>query len=204
LDHQQTNPESILVVVQSYVINAFYSDPHFGHANIIKLAGRPFSSTKRMDAELIRRYNDKIGMNDVVLWLGDAFLCPIDRAKEIMRQLNGIKLLVLGNHDRTIKVMTEIGFSLVMDTASLNIDGRSCRFCHFPYAGVIHAHGVDDRFKERRLVKRRNEILIHGHTHVNKKVTNNMINVGCDANDFAPVLYDELIQLMQKHFPHPA
>lgn len=184
------------------MINAFYSDPHFGHTNIIKLAGRPFSSVKRMDEYLIYRYNDKVGMNDVVLWLGDAFLCPIDKAKGIMQQLNGTKLLVLGNHDRTTKTMTDIGFSLVMDTASLNIDGRSCRFSHFPYAGAVHARGVDDRFKEKRLTRRRNEILIHGHTHTDRKVMNSMINVGCDANDFAPVLYDELVQTMKKHFPH--
>ena len=33
------------------------SDTHFSHARIIELAGRPFSTSEEMDAELIRRWN---------------------------------------------------------------------------------------------------------------------------------------------------
>jgi calcineurin-like phosphoesterase family protein len=49
-------------------IKAFYSDPHYGHFNILKYCGRPFSSIQEMNREFIARYNSKIGPSDTVLW----------------------------------------------------------------------------------------------------------------------------------------
>lgn len=189
------------------MISAFYSDPHFCHGigkerNIVTLAGRPFSSVEEMDEQLIIRYNDRIGMNDTVLWLGDAFLCHKEKAKEIMGRLNGYKLLINGNHDKNIKTMVECGFDLVTHQVSIYIAGHTCRCCHYPYAGVEHNKGIDDRYLERRPERRKGELLIHGHTHINRKINNNMIHVGVDAWDFRPVLYDEMVQLIRKHFPN--
>lgn len=187
------------------MITAYYSDPHFGHkssrTDICKLANRPFNSVDEMDVELVRRYNERIGMSDIVLWLGDVFLCHKERAREIVRQMNGIKFLIPGNHDRSVKSMTDLGFALIMDSASLTIAGRICRFCHYPYAGVEHNKGEDDRFLEKRPERRKGEILIHGHTHKNQQVFENMIHIGVDAWDFYPVMHYEIVQLIQKHFP---
>lgn len=182
------------------MITAFYSDPHFGHKNICAYAERPFVSVDEMNSVLIERYNYRIGENDTVLWLGDAFLCHFDKAKMIMDTLNGKKILIDGNHDRSVKQMCEIGFDLVMHQAALYISGRNCHFCHYPYAGTEHVHGKDDRFVEKRPVRRKGEILIHGHTHTRRKVHENMIHVGVDAWNFEPVMYNELVELMEKHF----
>lgn len=187
------------------MITAFYSDPHFGHkssrTDICKLANRPFNSIDEMDEVLIHNYNERIGANDTVLWLGDAFLCHFEKAKETMDRLNGKKLIILGNHDRSVKFLSSLGFELIIDTASLNISDRGCRFSHYPYAGVEHNKGKDDRFLEKRPERKKGEILIHGHTHKNQQVFENMIHVGVDAWDFFPVMYDEVVQLIQKHFP---
>jgi calcineurin-like phosphoesterase family protein len=154
-----------------------------------------------MDEELIRRYNERIGMNDNVLWLGDAFLCYFEKAKNIMDRLNGRKFIILGNHDRSVKSLSSLGFELIIDGASLNIAGRACRFSHYPYANVGHNKGEDDRYLEKRPERKKGEILIHGHTHKNQQVFENMIHVGVDAWSYFPVMYDELAQLIQKHFP---
>ena len=49
-------------------------DTHFGHRRINELAGRPFATVEEMDAELFRRWNAVVGVDDVVLHLGDLAL----------------------------------------------------------------------------------------------------------------------------------
>jgi calcineurin-like phosphoesterase family protein len=48
------------------VITHFYSDPHFGHTNIIKYCDRPFASVDEMNEELVARYNASVGPDDFV------------------------------------------------------------------------------------------------------------------------------------------
>ena len=49
----------------------FTSDLHFGHENALRFDKRPFASVEEMDAELIRRWNAKVGKVDLVYVLGD-------------------------------------------------------------------------------------------------------------------------------------
>ena len=81
-------------------VNFVTSDTHFSHARIIELAGRPFTSTEDMDAELMRRWNQTVGPDDVVLHLGDLALGPIAESLPLTTQLHGHRFLVPGNHDR--------------------------------------------------------------------------------------------------------
>lgn len=75
------------------------SDTHFGHENIIKYCNRPFSSVEEMDQTMIKRWNETVSNNDIVIHLGDfSFYCK-DKTREIIKQLNGKKILIMGNHD---------------------------------------------------------------------------------------------------------
>ena len=38
----------------------FTGDLHFGHENVLKFDGRPFDTVEEMDAELVRRWNNKV------------------------------------------------------------------------------------------------------------------------------------------------
>lgn len=49
----------------------FTSDNHFGHERVIGFDNRPFASVEEMDAEMIRRWNAKVGKGDLVYFLGD-------------------------------------------------------------------------------------------------------------------------------------
>ena len=51
----------------------FIGDPHFGHANIIRLCGRPFEDVESMDREMIRLWNARVRPEDTVWILGDLF-----------------------------------------------------------------------------------------------------------------------------------
>ena len=76
------------------------SDLHFGHENIIRYCDRPFADVDEMDAELVRRWNERVAPDDVVWVLGDVALGPIHRSLGLVAELAGDKRLVSGNHDR--------------------------------------------------------------------------------------------------------
>ena len=81
----------------------FTSDTHFGHNNILKLGNkRPFNTIEEHDQTLIDNWNKVVGKGDIVFHLGD-FSMNYDQEKieNTLKQLNGQKHLILGNHDRT-------------------------------------------------------------------------------------------------------
>lgn len=67
----------------------FTSDTHFGHSGILKWESlsRPYDDSEEMDEDLIKRWNEKVGPDDVVFFLGD-FTLGADAA-QYWNQLNG-------------------------------------------------------------------------------------------------------------------
>lgn len=79
----------------------FTGDLHLGHENVIKFDNRPFETVEEMDAELIRRWNNKVGKGDLVYVLGDIiWKARNDDAPSLIKSLNGQIILIKGNHDR--------------------------------------------------------------------------------------------------------
>ena len=76
----------------------FIADTHFGDDKIRRYENRPFADTAKMDAELIRRWNETVSEEDIVYHLGD--FGGDGREGEILQSLHGIKYLVKGNHDK--------------------------------------------------------------------------------------------------------
>lgn len=80
------------------MIKRFYiSDTHFGHKNIIKLAGRPFKDVHEMDYALVKNWNSVVSPMDEVYHLGDFAWFG---APKYFHELNGLKHLIKGNHDK--------------------------------------------------------------------------------------------------------
>lgn len=111
----------------------FYSDPHFGHKNVIRYCDRPFKDITEMREKLIKRWNACVKMEDTVYVLGDVFFCGKQDAKKIMSRLNGTKILIRGNHDRSPETMINLGFHAVFEKAEMLIAKKLVRLCHFPY-----------------------------------------------------------------------
>jgi len=92
----------------------FIADTHFGGENIRRYENRPFESAAEMDEKLIENWNYVVAEEDTVYVLGD-FSDYMDSGKEseILSELNGNKILVMGNHDshRTPQEWREIGFA---------------------------------------------------------------------------------------------
>jgi len=168
------------------------SDTHFGHANIIKYCGRPFASADEMDAALIRNWNAVVGVDDVVVHLGDFAFKTRRKVEDILAQLNGHVYLVLGNHDSVGHMSRVTRFRGVFcgepmkDYIILRVnDSDWACLTHYPLAGnnPAYLHLLPIFFG-------------HIHTSAIKKIEDGPHNVlgtydvGVDNNDFTPVEFD--------------
>ncbi len=81
--------------MKEYVI----ADLHFGHKNIIKHEKRPFENIEEMDKNLIAMWNNIASKEDVIYILGDFSWYNGAKTSELLKRLNGRKILIIGNHD---------------------------------------------------------------------------------------------------------
>ena len=90
------------------------ADLHFGHKNIIKYCNRPFADTDEMDRALIKNWNETVSNNDTVLVLGDVGFGSKEYIACLIKQLNGKKFLIMGNHDNwSEQTYRDMGFHTV-------------------------------------------------------------------------------------------
>lgn len=75
------------------------SDTHFCHAKVIEFERehRPFETIEAHDEELVYRWNHTVKPKDTVWHLGDVVFGRSNI--DILSRLNGVKKLVMGNHD---------------------------------------------------------------------------------------------------------
>ena len=129
--------------------NKFYiSDWHYGHTNALRFDNRPFQTIEEMNAELIRRWNEKVAPGDVVYVLGDMFWCKTTDAIEVIKQLNGTKILIKGNHDRVKDLVFARCFAKIIEYEEVEDNGDKIVLCHYPIScfknhlyGSLHFYG---------------------------------------------------------------
>lgn len=153
----------------------YTADTHFGHANIIKYASRPFKNIKRMEEVLVKNWNSRVGKNDIVIFLGDFMFKQKEKAKYLVDQLNGNITFIKGNHDNNNSLNTQI-LSLVVKQANqeffcIHRPEDYCNSYHFNL--VAHVH---DKWKIRKIY----------HTI--------LVNVGVDVWNYHPVDINEIIK----------
>lgn len=179
----------------------FTSDLHFGHENVIRFDNRPFASVEEMDAELVRRWNAKVGKGDLVYVLGDLIWKSRNGdAHNLIRSLNGQIILIKGNHDRFLhNAQAKASLAGIKDYDDICVtleDGsvRRCILSHYfiPFYNghrhqAIHLHGhshfTDEAELELKMAKELNE----------SDSKNDIYNVGCMYWDYAPVTLDEIL-----------
>ena len=72
------------------------SDTHFNHDRIATYCDRPENFTDL----IIKRWQEVVKPEDLVIHLGDVAIGNRRKVRDIMAELPGRKVLVLGNHDR--------------------------------------------------------------------------------------------------------
>ncbi len=159
----------------------FFSDPHFGHYNIIEYQNRPFSTTDEMDEAMIENWNRVVGKKDRVFLLGDVSVYKQDKTQEILDRLYGRITLVLGNHDKRSKMAKTGRFDLVSPYPILFEEffllshepvfvNEQCPFCN-----------------------------VHGHTHLNKfENTLLHVNVCAECIDYTPIAFEAVKEIVKE------
>lgn len=175
---------------------------HFGHDNVIRFDGRPFSTVDDMDEELIKRWNAKVAEGDLVYVLGDLiWKSKNNAAPALLKRLNGSKILIKGNHDRFLhNAAAKKALAGLKDYDDISVtlaDGtiRRCILSHYfiPFYNgnryeAIHLHGhshmTEEAAEEERIVKELND----------KGYNLQVYNVGCMYWNYAPVTLDEILR----------
>ncbi len=159
------------------------SDLHFYHANILQYCNRPFASVEEMNKQLIANWNKVVSKDDIVYVLGDFCFGNRETIINITSKLKGRKILVYGNHDHTSKtVFRDAGFEEVCDYHL--VIGKNFILSHRPLE-----LNLGDFYN------------IHGHKHRlphEEEVSQRHFDIGVDANNFTPVLLDDVMNELLK------
>ncbi|MCL2824589.1 MAG: metallophosphoesterase family protein [Polyangiaceae bacterium] len=164
----------------------FTSDPHFYHANIIKLCNRPFDNIDQMNEQLIDNWNQTVGPGDDIYVLGDFFYkASTNQAIETLDRLNGRKYLVEGNHDDTSNAEYRKRFVWIKDYHVLKHDNNRFVLFHYPilewdgyYSDAIH---------------------LYGHVHSGRgDHDKNAVNVAVERWGYRPVSIDDVLDEVRK------
>lgn len=154
----------------------FISDHHFGHKQIIDYESRPFANIEEMTETMVSRWNDVVGKDDQVFHLGDFSFLNKEKTSEIVKRLNGTKMLIMGNHDRGRSRLwwLDAGFHEVSEYPI--VFGGFFFLSHEPMYMNKHMPYVN----------------IHGHIHGQKYEGSNYFNVSVEHWNYTPVSFDEI------------
>jgi len=147
----------------------FISDLHFGHKKIREYS-QGFRGEDNIEHNewLVQQWNSVVSKQDVTWVLGDVAFNK--HALNNMSRLNGIKHLILGNHDKYPIAEYQKFFN--------KIHG----FMRFKGFWLSHAPIRDLRGRYN----------IHGHTHGSKLVDGNYVCVCVEALNGMPVTLEEI------------
>lgn len=167
----------------------FTSDLHFGHANVIRYSRRPFAALEEMEAALIANWNQTVGPRDLIYVLGDFSMATPARTEEIVKQLQGEKFLVQGNHDRGMKGSAKRHFSWVRDLYELKVPDGALKqrvvLCHYAMLTWNASHHGSWQ--------------LHGHSHgsLPDDPRARRLDVGVDCHGYRPISYAEVKAKME-------
>lgn len=182
----------------------FTSDWHFYHKKIIEYCNRPFKDVDEMTEHMIKTWNNTIGPNDIVYFLGDFSLNP-NWSKRLLGKLNGYKILVSGNHDgchisnkksakMKEKYLNDWNEVYEADHWIKLKNGLTVQLCHLPFAPKEN-EDLDVRYLEFR-PKDIGQYLLCGHLHGRFIKKGRMIDVGYDAHEGQILSEDDVIELI--------
>jgi calcineurin-like phosphoesterase family protein len=160
------------------------SDLHFFHKNILEFChqSRPYSSVDDMHEAIVHNWNTEVQDDDLTYILGDVTFGKISLTIDLLRRLNGRKILIKGNHDKDAvrKAAFCDCFESIHDYLEIKQNGTHVVLMHFPIMlWNLKHHGA---------------VHLHGHLHGNPSgVTGRIKDVGMDSNFCKPHLLDDVI-----------
>jgi calcineurin-like phosphoesterase family protein len=170
------------------------SDLHFSHKNIITFCKRPYFDVREMNQAMTDNWNSLISKEDLVYVLGD-FSMHEKSVAHYLHKLNGLKILVRGNHDEN-SVLNE--FDGYAHRIIINYNGVAIEMVHDPahlsgkvdYAFCGHVH---DQWK---LMKKGAEMIERHSGRSYGMLPATTLNVGVDVHNMMPILLDDAVKLL--------
>jgi calcineurin-like phosphoesterase family protein len=156
----------------------FTADEHYGHANIIKYCKRHFFSVKEMDEEMIKKHNEVVTAEDIVIHIGDFTLKDKKYADDIARRLTGKHIFLRGSHDYWLED------TFCLDIWEKNIEGYYIVACHYNMRIWPRSHY--------------NSWQLFGHSHGKSEEVGKQLDVGVDTHNFYPYSFKEIREIMSK------
>lgn len=171
------------------------SDLHFCHSKSFIYEPRGFTSIEEHNEAIIKNFNSIIKPEDELYILGDLMLCDNERGLEYLRQLNGNKHFVRGNHDASTRcrLYSEIGIIDEGYATMLKYKKYHFYLSHYP---TVTSNGEIESLHQVTCG-------LSGHTHSKDKFYNNisyLYNVAVDAHNCFPVSLDTIIEDMKIKF----
>ena len=160
----------------------YTSDLHLWHKNIITYCNRPFRTAdgqpdmRAMVETLLRLWNERVKPADHVRVVGDLTFGHFEQTQNWLAHAHGTKTLVLGNHDKRTKTWYR---SVGIEPVDELIDGDYY---------IVHKPPLP-----LTIVEKGCKIALCGHVHEHWARRDNVINVGVDVRQFAPVTIEELL-----------
>ena len=159
----------------------FIADLHLSHANMAKRRG--FSTVEEHDEHIIAKWNSVVNKRDVTYILGDVTM-EKSAPYHLLDRLNGIKHIVLGNHDRRQDTKKLFDYA---ESVGAMINYKGVFLTHCPIHPDELTYGIPKN--------------IHGHIH--DKVVMKMLDgwevpderyfcVSCERVGFVPKTLEEL------------
>lgn len=156
----------------------FTADEHYGHSNILKseYCNRPYDSVEEMDADLIKKHNEKVKKGDIVIHAGDFTLKNKTKALDYAIKLNGAHIFLMGSHDSWLKKTD------AHERWEKRIEGQYVVVSH--YAMRVWGESHYGSYQ------------LYAHSHGTLEPIGKQYDIGVDNNDFYPVAFEELKQLI--------
>ena len=176
------------------------SDNHFDHLNILQFEKETrgqFKDIGEMNKHMIDKWNETVQPNDTVYYIGDFGMnIKYTRWVELLSQLNGIIVLISGNHDdtKTVKRLENDGLILLHEVGlKLKRNKHIMWLTHYP---------MEIGLRPRKWS-------VSGHIHSTPSTYKNQLNVGVDSplmkqlgKKFGePISMDELLSYMDSITP---
>ena len=171
----------------------YTSDLHFGHEEVAKKRG--FENAKEMGRHIIDSFNKVLTKDDVLMILGDVS-CYGYRPQEEIQSIAGHKVLIIGNHDKSLLSHHSFRkcFVDIRENELIKDGGNKIFLAHYPMCewdgymkGIYHFYGH-----------------IHGRTDgpgLVMRMYPNAVNVDVAVNGYIPRTAADLIRIRTDAYP---
>lgn len=143
--------------------------------------------------KLIENYNQIVSKDDLCFILGDFSLGNAKETEEALKQMNGDKILIVGNHDTFLKDKTfdRSLFLDIKDYLEVKIANQGVVLSHYP---ILH-------FKKQDYEK--GNVHLYGHTHTaDIYKPYHSFHVGVDKNEYRPIAIQYAILRAKDEIEH--